>query len=247
MKKFLSWMAFAAIVLLSGCDDDEPKSITCSFKGMLNEPKSEYLSSDAENKVDESTEYGKVFSSTFTDATGMFTYTNQCADWTNSGLFTLSGGFTYTNKTDTKIETSIAAICGTGACCDTYLTAFINSMTPVEVTFTNQSAHQVESAYFTNTTYAYLAMENGTAFSKKFEEGDYFTLTITGYNKGIETNKVDVKLAEGTKLVKEWKKTDLRSLGVVDKLKFSLDSSDKGQFSMNTPAYFCMDMLTITE
>ena len=90
-------------------------------------------------------------------------------------------------------------------------------------------------------------MRDGNPFAKKFEEGDYFTLTATGYNKGIETNKVDIKLAEGTKLVDQWIKADLSPLGVVDQIKFTLDSSDKGQFGIYTPTYFCMDLLTNTE
>lgn len=246
MKKCFSWMALVAIVLLSSCSEDEPKSITCFFKGTLNEPNTEYLSVNAENKVDESNEYGSVFSSTFTDPTGTFVFNNQCADWFGTGIYSLSGGFTYTNRTDIDVQNSIAAIPGKGACCDVYLSAYVGSI-PVEVTFANKAAHQVESAYFTNATYAFLTMKDGNPFAKKFEEGDYFTLTATGYNKGIETNKVDIKLAEGTKLVDQWIKADLSPLGVVDQIKFTLDSSDKGQFGINTPTYFCMDLLTITE
>lgn len=38
-----------------------------------------------------------------------------------------------------------------------------------------------------------------------------------------------------------WQWVDLRSLGEVTSIKFSLDGSDSGQWGLNTPAYFCLD------
>ena len=44
MKKILSLMALAMIVAFSSCNnDDDENNITCSLKGMLIEPNSEYL------------------------------------------------------------------------------------------------------------------------------------------------------------------------------------------------------------
>jgi hypothetical protein len=39
----------------------------------------------------------------------------------------------------------------------------------------------------------------------------------------------------------DWRYVDLSSLGKVKKLGFALDSSDGGDWGINTPAYFCID------
>jgi hypothetical protein len=46
-------------------------------------------------------------------------------------------------------------------------------------------------------------------------------------------------------IVKTWEWFDLSSLGRADSLMCTLGSSDTGMFGMNTPAYFCVDNLTI--
>jgi len=109
----------------------------------------------------------------------------------------------------------------------------------------------IKSIMLTNSTYTYLDMKNGSAYSKKFAAGDWYKITITGYLNKLETKKVDYYLAdfrEGkTFLTNTWNKVDLSSLGKVDKVIFSFDSSDKGQWGMNTPAYACIDNIEFTQ
>ena len=50
----------------------------------------------------------------------------------------------------------------------------------------------------------------------------------------------------GANVIDDWTWFDTSGLGKVHGLKFSLSSSDTGQFGMNTPAYFAMDDLTVT-
>ncbi|HKL34539.1 MAG TPA: DUF4465 domain-containing protein [Tangfeifania sp.] len=108
--------------------------------------------------------------------------------------------------------------------------------------------------YVTNSTYAYLTMKNGDAYSKKFggEDGtdpDYFKLIVSGTGiYGEETAEIEFFLADFTSendeddyILSTWKWVDLGSLGVVKNIKFRLESSDVGDWGMNTPAYFCMD------
>jgi hypothetical protein len=50
---------------------------------------------------------------------------------------------------------------------------------------------EISGAYFTNSTYAYLDMKNGSGFSKKFggssgKDPDYFIVKIKVYHQGIE-------------------------------------------------------------
>jgi len=118
----------------------------------------------------------------------------------------------------------------------------------------------VEGFYITNNTYAYLSMQDGDGFAKKFggvtgADPDYFLLTIKGYHDGeLVADSVDFYLADyrfedNTEdyIVKDWTYIDLMSLGAVDSLQFSLSSTDNGQFGMNTPAYFIMDNFKTTD
>jgi hypothetical protein len=41
--------------------------------------------------------------------------------------------------------------------------------------------------------------------------------------------------------VNTWEWLDLKSLGVVAALNFSMESTDMGDWGINTPAYFCLD------
>ena len=108
--------------------------------------------------------------------------------------------------------------------------------------------------YATNSTYTYLAMKNGDAYSKKFggengDEPDYFKLVVSGADvAGNKTGEIEFFLADFTAennendyILNSWKWVDLSSLGVVTTIQFSLESSDVGDWGMNTPAYFCMD------
>lgn len=100
--------------------------------------------------------------------------------------------------------------------------------------------------YFTNSAYALNSMKNGDSFAKKFEEGDKFTLVATGYDNYMPTNTVRFDLGNGTDLVDEWVFVDLSSIGLVDEIRFTMESTDKTYIPgmgdmMNTPSYFCMD------
>jgi len=114
----------------------------------------------------------------------------------------------------------------------------------------------ISGVYVTNSTYAYLSMKNGDAFSKKFggESGndpDFLILTIEGFNSDNKsTGKVEFFLADfdysinsNDYILDTWKWVNLTRLGRISKLEFSLRSSDTGAWGMNTPGYFCLDNL----
>ena len=82
---------------------------------------------------------------------------------------------------------------------------------------------------------------------KQWTDDDKFILTITGYRGDQITDKVDVYLADGMDILNTWKKVDLSDLGLVDRIGFTLSSTDNGEYGMNTPAYFCLDQLTVIE
>ena len=117
---------------------------------------------------------------------------------------------------------------------------------PVAFEFTDGAARKIKSFEVCNNTYAALSTKNGDAYAKKFEDGDYFAANIIGYDKdGNETGKVTYYLVDyrngKSVILDSWKKVDLTSLGKVTKIQISLESTDNGEWGMNTPAYICID------
>lgn len=102
-----------------------------------------------------------------------------------------------------------------------------------------------------NTSYTYYCMTRGNDFCRKFAEGDYLKLTAHGvHSQGGETT-LDFYLArcEGPEedwYVTDWTNWDLSPLGNVMAIYFTMESSDKGQWDMNTPAYFGLDALEVS-
>ena len=172
-------------------------------------------------------------------------------------------GFAYSNMSDTTTPgytNQYSAHPGTGydAGDDIYSIGYVGYSTTPTVTFTDPT--DVLGGYFTNTTYAALAMLNGEGPAKKFggpsgDDPDWFLLTITGKDAGGQvTNTVGFYLGDYRSednqldyIVDNWQYVDLSPLGSVKTIEFTLSSSDVGAFGMNTPAYFALDHLTVPE
>lgn len=117
---------------------------------------------------------------------------------------------------------------------------------PCYVTLLSDEPAVVPGFYITNSSYAYTSMTEGDASAKKFGTGDWFLLTIKGYDADDnETGKKEYYLADMREdygyIINDWRYVDLSSLGKVSKIGFELTSSDNGSWGMNTPAYFCFD------
>lgn len=121
------------------------------------------------------------------------------------------------------------------------------------------SGKVISGLYVTNGTYTFNSIKNGDDFAKKFggEDGndpDFFKLEIQKYSNGIlQADKIDFFLADfrfddnsQDYIVEDWTWVDLTALGNVDSLKFTLSSSDTGDFGINTPLFFCLDNLVIS-
>ena len=117
---------------------------------------------------------------------------------------------------------------------------------PCYVTLLSDSA-VVPGFYITNSSYAYNSLTGGDTFAKKFGKGDWFKLTITGYdaNNNVTGTKefylADLRDETTAYIIKDWRYVDLSCLGKVAKIGFALSSTDNGDYGMNTPAYFCFD------
>ncbi len=165
-------------------------------------------------------------------------------------------GWSYSNKTDVTTSgytNQYSAITGGGANgTDIYAVAFTSSYYASTITLSSEGV--VYGTYITNSTYAALSMRDGDSYAKKFggesgDDPDWFKLTITGYNNNndsvgaVEFYLADYRFTDNTKdyIVNSWEWVDLSSIGAVRTLKFTLSSTDNGQYGMNTPSYFCLD------
>ncbi len=181
-------------------------------------------------------------------------FTSRGAQFNNSydQTFGSWSGWSYSNVNDISTagyNNQYAAYTGTGAggsgnygvgCCSD------PAFGGVLPTITIPDGMQVQSALFTNTTYAALSMLNGDMFAKKFGPNDWFDLTITGEDASNHVvGKVDFFLAQNGSIVNTWQSVNLGSLAAARTLQFGLTSSDVGAFGMNTPAFFAMDNLTL--
>jgi len=170
-------------------------------------------------------------------------------------------GFAYSNMSDTTTAgygNQYSAYPGTGynAGDDIYAVGYVGFSTIPTVTFNAETS--VIGGYFTNTTYAGLAMRDGDDPAKQFggvagDDPDWFILTITGRDaSGFVTDAVDFELADyrfadngQDYIVDSWEYVDLSSLGSVMSMEMTLSSSDVGDWGMNTPSYFAMDNLVV--
>jgi hypothetical protein len=128
---------------------------------------------------------------------------------------------------------------------------------PSVIDFSAEQAHVIKGFYTTNSTYAALSMREGDFFAKKFggdsgSDPDYFKLLVWGKLDGAFTDTIEYYLADyryenanDDYIINTWQWVDLSSLGRVDSLLFGLESSDAGDYGINTPAYFCLDNLMV--
>lgn len=120
---------------------------------------------------------------------------------------------------------------------------------PTDMVFADGRAHEAVSVYVNLNSYAYYAIQDGLYPARAFTNGDKFILTIHGVAPDESEKTVEVPLASYTNgdltVNRGWKYVDLSPLGVVNELYFSIDSTDKGTWGMNTPGYFCLDKLTV--
>ena len=115
----------------------------------------------------------------------------------------------------------------------------------VDVTH-NADGDVISGFYITNTAYAYNNMAAGDAYSTPLPAGGWFKVTAQDVDN--TANSVDFYLADKRAdnaldhyVVSDWEWFDLTPLGKVKGVQFVFDGSDKGQWGLNTPAYFAMD------
>ncbi len=172
-----------------------------------------------------------------------------------------SGGFSCSNMRDDSTgdyTNTFSAITGGGmnSNADSASNYVIGNpgwiMNPLQVTFADNQYHKLSGFYVTNSTYAALVMENGNDMgATKFSgnSADWFKLMVwaKGQSDTVDFYLADYRFEDSTQnyIVKDWRWVDLSVLGEVDTLLLALASSDTDGGIMYTPAYFCMDNLTL--
>ncbi|MCM1369461.1 MAG: DUF4465 domain-containing protein [Candidatus Amulumruptor caecigallinarius] len=120
---------------------------------------------------------------------------------------------------------------------------------PNDVVFNDGKTYEPQGVYINLNSYAYYAVEVGDSFTTPFHNDDSFTLKIHGVSPDETETELSVSLASFTNgdftINRGWKYVDLTSLGKVNEIYFTMESTDTGAYGMNTPGYFCLDKLSV--
>lgn len=122
-----------------------------------------------------------------------------------------------------------------------------------QVMFNDGKLYDVQGMYVTNNATTYNECVNGGGVARALnQDGDYLKLIATGYDaNGEVTGTAEFVLAScenGVQnVVDQWTWWDLSSLGTVESIDFTMESTDVGTYGINTSTYFCMDKLQVIE
>jgi hypothetical protein len=173
----------------------------------------------------------------------------------NSSFGGFWNGFAYSNVNDTttgNFTNQYAAFTGTAFAGSIYAVGYRGSRAFIDLPL----GMLPTSVRLTNTTYTARDLVTGSGFSRPFSAGDFLTVTFTGYAEaaatGSATGATTFYLADfrdGKSLIVDtWELLDLAPLvaaGQPASIGLTWDSSDKGQFGINTPTYVALDALTL--
>lgn len=186
------------------------------------------------------------------DTTDWYSTTN---DWVSNQWYSITGGGVKTENGEIVADGGIAQPDADAP----FLVGYYGSDYPgatyeaCNVMFNDGKQYEVQGVYVTNHTWPYYSYTNGDGFARAFDqEGDYFKLIAHGINAdGNETGSAEFMLASYNngqlQAVDQWTWWDLSSLGMVDQINFTMDSSDKSEWGINTAKYFCLDKLQVID
>jgi hypothetical protein len=252
MKNLYVLPLLSVLFAFYGCQkDDEKETIVINFEGLLSGANQEFAASNGVKVNDEDFYY----QANFTEPLHIL----QFKHYYNEGGF--GGGFTYTAYTDVNTPgySNLSAIAGKGKSGSVYLTSNTNSFTPARITNLQSGKYKFTGAWVTNATYGYLAVKEGndgggewSVIKGKFTTGDCFILTATGYDSNDQSiGEVSVYLADfrngKSDVINNWSWIDFIPLASAEYIEFEMSSTDMGTYGMNTPSYFCMDDIMLTE
>lgn len=159
-------------------------------------------------------------------------------------------GFAVSNRTATTFQSitpdQYNSAVGSGyAASENYLVGYDNGKITV---LNNAEGDTIAGMYVTNEAWAMECVKNGNGLARKFVEGDYLKVVFIGTHADGTQSTMDYYLADYRSskeadryCLDTWQWVDLRPLGKVQTISFSIDGSDKGSYGLNTSAYFCLD------
>jgi len=163
-------------------------------------------------------------------------------------------GFSFCNWTDSITEgytNQWSTFAGHAASGNNFGLAYIQAdwetgtYEPVPINMSFSAPVIIDSLKLTNNTYSGKATRDGDMFHNAYTTDDYYFVRIIGYFNDLATDSVDFYLADFTNdeniVVQNWKNVDLSTLDTVTSIKYSVFSSDEGDYGINTPTYFCID------
>ncbi|MDM1500881.1 DUF4465 domain-containing protein [Myroides marinus] len=216
------------------------------------------------------TKDGKIWKETFTEETPLvvnnFTFSHSVSTWEANKYWS---GFTVSNSTDKtdhkdKFPTYMYGTMAQTPANTPFLVAYSQEAPKdiakgkviditKQVTITTLKGSQTpESIELALSPYTYYVSENGGGpGAVPFTKGSFYKVIIYGLDENntvttapIEHYLIDYRKEKGN-VNMNWQKVNLEKLGKVKHLVFYIDSSDKGQWGVNTPAYFTAKNLTV--
>ncbi len=117
----------------------------------------------------------------------------------------------------------------------------------VSLVFAAGMAHMIDHMWINSTTYFLHAYAGNGGFTAVPTEESWCRIVATGYDAaGRQTGTSEFWLARGTEALREWTKWSLAPLGKIQKVTFTVEGSDVGDWGLNTPAYFAYDDVAVT-
>ena len=162
-----------------------------------------------------------------------------------------------TNTIDQTIDNQFSVYSSSGADKSKHFGVFLadNQGAPNRMSFSDGKNHTLKSIAVNNSTYTALTIKRGDENSRAFDFGDWYLLTIKGYDKdGVLTGEIEFYLADyrfensnKRYVMSFWRNINLQELGKINSIEFVLSSSDEGYSGYNTPLYFCIDNIKILD
>lgn len=230
MKKstFLSLLAACcAAAPALGADEIE----TATFEGLLSEPESHLTPAD---------------DGSFSSGSFIFNY---------GGMpeYNFWYGYAFSNETSAEfagLTDQFRSACGGGHDSETFAVGFPQGLT-IEYAGDAPEGVEIPGFYINNSAYAYNSMTHGDSYAKKFGQGDWFKVVIRIFDPADGNSYEDKELCyladfrsenpEEHYIIRDWTYVDLTRFGKLKSMTFLFESSDSGQWGVNTPTYLCID------
>lgn len=112
--------------------------------------------------------------------------------------------------------------------------------------FSDGEARVIDHMFVGPTTYLLNVEKNGNNQSGKIGPNDWLKITATGMDAdGVITETCDFYLAKDGKLVEDWTRWDLHSLGKVMTVQFKMYGTVMNAYGLSIPTYFAYDDVAV--